>query len=188
MVANLSGLPKNTAGGSTTLVNFFAPTKEEKRIPAPKSRNARTPSTMGDCTRRPGEPSRKKNRKNGIGTGPTFPDPGEIPKPQPKPRTAPLRIYCGSRERNRDCEPHYSLPPHGIRECSRPNPAAAFRNQAQLSEPNIKGFNWEVQQREKIRDWMPHEDARAEILQEWLENREIEALEWVLREIFEAVP
>lgn len=54
-------------------------------------------------------------------------------------------------------------------------------------EPDIKGFNREVQQRER-RDWTSHEDAGAEILQEWLENTEIEALEWVLREIFEAVP
>ena len=54
-------------------------------------------------------------------------------------------------------------------------------------EPNIKVSIGRFS-KEKNDALMSQEDARAEILQEWLENREIEALEWVLREIFEAVP
>lgn len=34
----------------------------------------------------------------------------------------------------------------------------------------------------------PHYEKQSEVLQEWFDGTEIAALEWVLREIFEAVP
>lgn len=37
-------------------------------------------------------------------------------------------------------------------------------------------------------NWKNEKDSEGEVLQEWLDEREIDTLEWIIREILEAVP